>query len=512
MGNTNLVSIKDPLSVTHPDIAEQAEGWDPTIVVAGSAQKKLWKCELGHIWEQVVRDRIRKNSKGLCPTCDSKTLLVGFNDLETTNPDLINSIDGWDPKTVTSGSVKKMSWICPLGHKWQATVHARARLKRGCPFCTHVLLLTGFNDLKTHFPFIASEADGWDPSLVITGSKSKRKWKCKEGHTWETTVNSRCSRNTHCNYCNGRLVDLGRTDLATTYPELALEADGWDPTTVVAGSRKQVKWKCKLGHTWITSVESRARLGRGCGTCSGMRVLSGFNDIATTHPEIAKRMIDSNPEEFSAGSEKRAKWKCDRGHIWEAQVKQIVSSGRGCPYCANYKVLAGFNDFATKHPSLALEADGWDPSTVVSGSAVMKPWKCPEGHKYKTRVSSRDSRNSGCPTCAKSGFDPNSNGWLYLLIHPNWEMLQIGITNYPDDRLKSHKRLGWKLVELRGPMDGLITREWETSILQMLRRHGAKLAPEEVAGKFDGYTEAWLLDSLRVKSLKDLMDMVREDE
>jgi hypothetical protein len=91
-------------------------------------------------------------------------------------------------------------------------------------------------------------------------------------------------------------------------------------------------------------------------------------------------------------------------------------------------------------------------------------------------------------------------------------MLQIGITNYPDDRLKSHKRLGWKLVELRGPMDGLITREWETSILQMLRRHGAKLAPEEVAGKFDGYTEAWLLDSLRVKSLKDLMDMVREDE
>ena len=61
-------------------------------------------------------------------------------------------------------------------------------------------------------------------------------------------------------------------------------------------------------------------------------------------------------------------------------------------------------------------------------------------------------------------------------------------------------------------MDGFIAREWETSILQMLKRHGAKVASEEVAGKFDGYTEAWLQGSYGAKSLRDLMDAVEVDE
>jgi hypothetical protein len=91
-------------------------------------------------------------------------------------------------------------------------------------------------------------------------------------------------------------------------------------------------------------------------------------------------------------------------------------------------------------------------------------------------------------------------------------MFQIGITNYPDDRLRDHRKLGWEVKEIRGPMDGLIAREWETSILQMLKRHGAKLSPDEVAGKFDGYTEAWLRDSMPITSLTELMDLVHADE
>ena len=644
MRNTSSMgTTKKSLAQTHPALAKEAHGWDPSEFIAGSAQKKSWKCALGHTWEQVIRDRIRKNSKGLCPICNGKTLLVGFNDLATTNPDLITSVDGWDPQSVTNGSVRKMGWRCTSGHQWMATVHARARLKRGCPYCAHVILLTGFNDLKTHFPEIAAEADGWDPSLVITGSKSMRRWKCKEGHSWRTTVNVRCSRQTKCNYCNGRLVDKGHNDLATTHPKLALEADGWDPSTVVAGSQREVQWKCELGHTWITTVSSRAKLGRGCGTCSGMRVLNGFNDLATTHPDIAKKMIDANPKEFSAGSDRRVKWQCDLGHIWEASVKHVASNGRGCPYCANYKVLAGFNDFATKHPLMALEADGWDPSTVVGGSAVFKNWKCEKGHKYSAKVSSRDASGSGCPYCANQqvlegfndlatthpelalqadgwdpttvvssnksvnwicpfghktkasisvrkmgsgcrvcanqevlfgfndlktkypliaseafgwnpetvlsksskhqiwkcseghtwkatvasrtglgagcptcapggGFDPNQDGYLYFLKHESWNMFQIGITNIPRDRLGRHSKLGWELIELRGPMDGHLTHEWETAILRMLKAKGADLSNAEIAGKFDGYSEAWSMSTFVSSSIKELMRLTEEFE
>ena len=174
-------------------------------------------------------------------------------------------------------------------------------------------------------------------------------------------------------------------------------------------------------------------------------------------------------------------------------------------------MLVGFNDLATVKPELASQAIGWDPTTVTRGTNSKKDWICEEGHRWSASVASR-SNGIGCPSCATSGFDPNSDGWLYLLTHPGWQLLQIGITNFPDSRLASHRRLGWELIEVRGPMDGLIAREWESSILHMLKRHGAKLAPEEVAGKFDGYTEAWLTNSYEVRTLRELMKAVERDE
>ena len=91
-------------------------------------------------------------------------------------------------------------------------------------------------------------------------------------------------------------------------------------------------------------------------------------------------------------------------------------------------------------------------------------------------------------------------------------MYQIGITNYPDDRLKSHRKRGWKLLEIRGPMDGHLTQQWETAILRMLKAKGADLSNEKIAGKFDGYSEAWGKSTFEVKSIKELMRLTEEFE
>jgi hypothetical protein len=40
----------------------------------------------------------------------------------------------------------------------------------------------------------------------------------------------------------------------------------------------------------------------------------------------------------------------------------------------------------------------------------------------------------------------------------------------------------------------------------------ARLSPEEVAGKFDGYSEAWTKESFQTNSLKALMELVEEDD
>ena len=61
-------------------------------------------------------------------------------------------------------------------------------------------------------------------------------------------------------------------------------------------------------------------------------------------------------------------------------------------------------------------------------------------------------------------------------------------------------------------MDGHIAREWETAILRMLKHLGADLSNTKIAGKFDGYSEAWSKSTFEVKSIKELMRLTEKYE
>jgi len=82
--------------------------------------------------------------------------------------------------------------------------------------------------------------------------------------------------------------------------------------------------------------------------------------------------------------------------------------------------LIGFNDLNTLFPDVARQADGWDPTTVIAGTAEFANWLCDSGHRWNAKISSRTyGARSGCPSCAKSGFDPNEDGYLYFITHPD---------------------------------------------------------------------------------------------
>jgi len=302
---------------------------------------------------------------------------------------------------------------------------------------------------------------------------------------------------------------VGFNDLATVKPELVTQVDGWDPTTLTAGSKVKVAWKCEYGHKWKATVKDRS-YGYGCPVCAGRAVHVGFNDLASLRPELAAEADGWDPTTLTEFSMKRVRWKCQYGHQWDALVSQR-SIGHGCPVCSGHRVLAGFNDLATLRPELAAEADGWDPTTLTEFSAEKVRWKCQYDHRWKAVVASRSS-GRGCPTCAQGGFDPNKPAWLYFIDHFNLQMFQIGITNVPDDRLAVHKRGGWEVIELRGPMDGHYTRQLETDCLHALEKRGAVLGHKAGIEKFDGFSEAWTKRSLKVTSIKQILDWVYEDE
>ena len=447
-----------------------------------------------------------------CPFCSGNRVLSGFNDLSTTHPELAKEASGWDPSLITAGSGKKSNWICSKGHRWEATIANRTFNKSGCPFCSNNKVLVGFNDLQTTHPKIAQEADGWDPKTITFGSGRKVSWKCEKGHKWQVAPCQRTSNGSNCPVCSNNKVLFGFNDLLTNNPELAKEADGWDPTKVSPFSGVTKKWKCSLGHSWKAKPSGRQR-GDQCPFCSGRRVLPGFNDLATSHPELAIQADGWDPQLFNFGSNKSLSWICDLGHKWRASPNSRTNGATGCPYCSNNKVLSGFNDLATTHPEIAKQALGWDPSNISFGSNQRRLWICSFEHQWSVSPSVRTGKfGTGCPSCANSGFDPNLDGYLYFLIHSSWEMNQIGITNYPDQRLGHHKKLGWEIVELRGPMDGHLSQQWERAILRMLKAKGADLSNDKIAGKFDGYSEAWSKSTFEVSSIKELMRLTEEFE
>ena len=498
------------LATIEPEIAIRAHGWDPATVTKGSKQIREWKCKEGHTYKSPIQTQ---TTGGSCPVCSGHRIILGSNDLATIEPDIAAQAHGWDPTTVTVSSGKKMPWICPSGHTWNATVASRSNHTSNCPYCSGKQVLNGFNDLATIEPDIAAQAHGWDPATVTKGSKQIREWKCKEGHTWNSGIYRRTGpERSGCPTCSNHTVLAGFNDLASKFPKIGEQAYGWDPTTVTAGSSERREWVCEEGHRWLAVVGGRTNLKSGCPVCIGRKVLVGFNDLVTTYPELAKTAIGWDPTTVTFGSNKKRKWACAKGHNFDASIAARTGRGQGCPYCAGQKILIGFNDLSTTDPMVAREAIGWDPTSVTRATQKKRKWICDLGHQWTASIASRTKENSGCPSCAKPGFDPNKQAWLYFLENHDREMWQIGITNFPDQRLNKHARGGWELIELRGPMEGQLTQELERNCLNALVKRGAIRGHKAGIGKFDGYSEAWTKASLNVTSIKQILDWVYEDE
>jgi len=145
--------------ISHPSIAAE---WHPTKnhkllpqnVTFGSVKKIWWLCNKGHEWQDTVNHRT--GGRG-CPYCSGRR---ASNDqcLRTMNPTVASQ---WHPvkngdlttRDVTTGSQKKVWWICSRGHEWEASIVNRHK-GRSCPFCfsqTSQLELRVLTELKYIF-------------------------------------------------------------------------------------------------------------------------------------------------------------------------------------------------------------------------------------------------------------------------------------------------------------------------------------------------------------------------
>ncbi len=324
--------------------------------------------------------------------------------LSQTHPEIaVQLVDQTLGDVITYGSAKKVDWLCPLGHTWPASPNSRSAMGSGCGVCAGKIVLLGFNDLASQNPTLASELV--DPDLakaVTTKSGKKLQWRCPIGHVWEASVNTRAAGH-GCSVCSSKKVVPGFNDVATTHPEAAAKlADPEVGRHVTAFSAKKVMWLCDKGHQWMAPV-ARVVGGAGCSVCSGMTVLPGINDIATANPVMAAELMDPDmATKITAQSNQPVDWICSLGHTWRVSPNARRKNSQ-CPTCRNRKVLQGFNDLATTHPEIAVQAID-DVTSVTYGSHRLVTWKCDKGHEWAATPLSRTLAQSGCPTCAAQSF------------------------------------------------------------------------------------------------------------
>ena len=315
-----------------------------------------------------------------------------------------------------------------------------------------------------------------------------------------------------CPICSNRLTLPGVNDLATTHPRLAEEFRGAgdagpDVRQINAGDKRKFDWLCPEGHKYDKPVNKRALFGEDCPYCSGARTLSGFNDLRTVHPIVAESWHPTSnhprkPEEIAPWSSQKFFWLCDRNHEYAASVAHR-SEGKGCPYCANKKLLVGFNDLATVRPDLAAEYDGEKndvgPDGIIAGSNKDCWWLCGEGHGWRQKPAVR-LQGKGCADCAEIGFHPNRPAQLYFIVHEVWRAGKIGITNLEarEIRLNRHGAHGWRLVWQMKDDSGAKIRDLETRTLKWVR---ADLGLPQFLGKREmsatgGWTETFSIAGL----------------
>ena len=380
-------------------------GLYPHVLTCGGGKKVWWKCEKGHEWQAMVSNR---NKGRGCPYCSGRYAIKGYNDLATLNPRLTKEWnyeknESLKPDNFTAGSGKKIWWKCEKGHEWQATIVNRNK-GSGCPVCKSerntsfpeyaiVYYLQKYGlDVIQSYKKLGYELDIYIPSKKVAIEYDGYFWH-KDKRKKDLEKNVRCKSDgiklyriredlsSLNDYSIDYIVDKNQKDLAKVIQKVL--SDMLETNVDVDIKRDSIEIENLREYT--------------------EKEISLFfsSPILVTEWNYEKNG-KLRPENFTANSDKKVWWRCNKGHEWKAIISNR-NKGIGCPICSNKAVLQGYNDIPTHNPKLAnewnYEKNGdWKPQNFTSSSGKKVWWKCKKGHEWQATIASRTS-GTGCPIC-----------------------------------------------------------------------------------------------------------------
>ena len=206
---------------------------------------------------------------------------------------------------------------------------------------------------------------------------------------------------------------------------------------VIGSTARKYWWICDDKHTYSAypSPDTKGK-GRRCPVCSGRELLAGYNDLATTHPDVAAEWHPSKngdvlPSDIKYSTRDKYWWLGWCGHEWEAAVLNRAN-GNGCYQCRGRKKAQSqglLKDdaelFAQIHPE---KNKGIDLYAVKRFSLTKIWWLGECGHEWLASAASRSSGRS-CPYCSGNKLLPGFND--AAMKYPELTEFSVGTKNEP---------------------------------------------------------------------------------
>lgn len=324
---------------------------------------------------------------------------------------------------------------------------------------------------------------------------------------WESSLRTRSVLGVGCPYLSGRSVWRGYNDLETLYPNIARE---WHPIKngelkpydVVAKANKKVWWYLPyddpitgkhFDFEWKSLISNRVYQNLGCPYLSNKAIWSGYNDLETLHPEIAKEWHptkngDLLPSKIASNSHKKVWWylpyddPATGNHFdfeWECSPAARVQKHFKCPFLSGHAVWRGYNDLHSLYPEIAKE---WHPTKnkimpweITVNSARLIWWYLPYDDpvtgrhfdfEWKASVVERVVQKCGCPYL--SGYRVwqgyNDLETLYPEIAREWHPTKNRHTT-PSNVYYASKKMYWWYLPYDDPVTGKhFDFEWRQSL------------------------------------------------
>ena len=310
--NKNCGKKNNKITIEYCKVLAKEKKGDCLSNIYKSKKKLLWTCEIGHHWESRI-DRVQ--SGRWCNQCyllKVKPTIEKFKNFAVSKDGECLSDKYIDSKT-------ELEWRCKRNHTWKSTPNTTF-------WCRECSVIDSYTTTLEDCKIFALNNNG---ECLSNEYKSRflMKWKCKEGHEWES--NFRGQRSGWCRECIN--IEQKKYNIGDCISSANIKG-GECLSKEYINCDIPMKWKCKEGHEWQTKYYHILK-GSWCKKCWGFDNRLGLSECIDWANKLDGECLSIE----YVNKDTLMKWKCKEGHEWTATFGSLRNMNSWCRRCSYSK-------------------------------------------------------------------------------------------------------------------------------------------------------------------------------